>query len=95
MLYERLFVRYYFLRPGDHTRAKTAEIKSPAIEVSGDRGIVGVREATGVTGCARVGDAVRVAFSFSDEVRLAFPGSTTVSVVMIVFFRAGLLAVAT
>ena len=73
----------------------TAKIKSPVIAVSGDRGAAGVWEATGVTGCAWVGDAVTITFSFSDEVRLAFPGSTMLIGVMSVFFMAGLLTVAT
>jgi hypothetical protein len=47
--FKRFIVRYYFLCPVDHARAIPAEMKSPAIAVRGDRGIVGVKEATGVT----------------------------------------------
>jgi len=70
-----------------------AEIKSPAIAVSGDRGSAGVGEGTGVAGCVSVGTelVVTVAFLSAIEARGECTGDATVRVPVSEFFMDGLL----
>jgi hypothetical protein len=88
---------YCFLPPVDHTSAMIPEIISPAIAVSGDRGMGEDEEATG---CVRLGEGVGGTDKLSDGVEIGRGivvvgadslDSTTVILVLRTFFIEGLL----